>query len=347
MDPIKFIQPSQVFFWGKCPLKAVFSAEYKDRPLFPKHPDSELGSLIHLFIQKKKYWAINSEESFEEKWKTEIEKIDRAYLANKLQKIYYPIKWYSKYYSVKKILLKKSLLKESKQNKSGSTFTIRREQWRDDGKDIGGKIDYMVLNEKNEIIEIGDTKTGKIFEFVGKKKVLKEAYIKQLQLYAYIIKCNQDFYPTCFIKDVSGNKYELDIDETDINIEIEKAVALKNRINKCIEESNYSSLANPCLDHCSMCDYRPACNSYKEKYINNLSNKRVDVFGEIVKIEGVDKKDISLKIDTKTITLKGVLIPEKLNIGENIYIFNLFCPENENAILYAIKETILMKESDF
>ena len=89
MEPIQFIQPSQVFYWEKCPLKALFSAEYKDQPLFPKHPDSELGSLIHLFIQKRKDWAINSEESFEEKWSAEIEKIDRAYLENKLQRIYY------------------------------------------------------------------------------------------------------------------------------------------------------------------------------------------------------------------------------------------------------------------
>ena len=45
------------------------------------------------------------------------------------------------------------------------------EQWRDDGKNIGGKIDYMVLNENNVVIEIADTKTGKIFEYINKKLI--------------------------------------------------------------------------------------------------------------------------------------------------------------------------------
>ena len=344
MEPIKFIQPSQVFYWEKCPLKAVFSTQYKDRPLFPNHPDSELGSLIHLFIQKKKDWAINSEESFEEKWRTEIEKIDKAYLANKLQKVYYPIKWHSKYYSVKKILLKKLLLKASKQQKSGSTVNILREQWKDDSKDIGGKIDYMVLNEKDEVIEIGDTKTGKIFEFVDKKKVIKESFIKQLLLYAYIIKSKQNFYPKCFIMDIAGNKYELEIDENVIKFEIEKAVALKKRINKCIENSDYSSLANPILENCLICDYRPVCNQYKSNFINNFENKRVDVFGEIIEIKRARKIEIQLKTIEKEIVLKGITTQENISLGDNVYIYNLFCPDGDSSILYAIKETLIRNE---
>lgn len=343
MEPIKFIQPSQVFYWEKCPLKAVFSAEYKDRPLFPKHPDSELGSLIHLFYQKKKEWAINSEESFEEKWRAEIEKIDQAYLASKLQKIYYPIKWYSKYYSVKKALLKKAILKDYKHQKSGSAVNILREQWRDDRKDIGGKIDYMVLNDKNDVIEIGDIKTGKIFEFNGKKKVIKVSYVKQLLLYAYIIKSKQDFYPKCFIKNIGGNKHELEIDENVISLEIEKAIALKKRINKCIESSDYSSLANPILENCLNCDYRPICDQYKKKYLNSFDNKRVDIYGEVIEIWGVNKLEIKILTTIKTILLKGITCNDEIVIGDKIYVYNLFCPDGESQILYAMKQTIIKK----
>lgn len=343
MEPIKFIQPSQVFYWEKCPLKAVFSAEFNDKPLFPKHPDSELGSLIHLFIQKRKEWAINSEESFEKKWSTEIEKIDSANLASKLQKIYYPIKWHSKYYSVKKILLKKSLLKETKQQKSGVTVNILREQWKDDSKDIGGKIDYMVLNEKDEVIEIGDTKTGRIFEFIGKKKVIKESYKKQILLYAYIIKSKQNFYPKCFINDISGNKNELVIDENVIKEEVEKAVALKKRINKCIENSDYSSLANPILENCLICDYRPICEHYKTELINSFDNERVDIFGEVIEIRGVNKLEIKIQTTKKAIFVKGISSNEDIVIGDKIYVYNLFCPDGESQVLYAIKQTIVKK----
>jgi hypothetical protein len=343
MQPLKFIQPSQVFYWEKCPLKAVFSAEYKDRPLFPKHPDSELGSLIHLFIQNKKEWAITSEESFEKKWRAEIEKIDCAYLANKLQKVYYPIKWHSKYFSVKKIHLKKSLL-DSKKPKSRSSFNVLREEWRDDGRDIGGKIDYLILNEKKEVIEIGDTKTGTIFELIEKKKVIKEAYIKQIQLYAYIIKTKQDFYPKCFIKDIKGNKYAVEINDNIVKDEMRKAIGLKKKINKSLEDSDYNSLANPVLDHCLICDYRPVCDEYKKKYINNFDSNRVDIFGNVIKINGHEKRNITVQVESKILLLKGILCSENIKIGDRIFVYNLFCPDGESHILYAMKQTIIKNE---
>lgn len=344
MEPIKFIQPSQVYYWEKCPLRAVFSIEYKDRPVFPKHPDSELGSLIHLFINKKNDWSISSVESFEKKWKNKVDEIDAAYLNNKLQKVYFPIKWNSKYFAVKKIQLKKSLLKESKSHKSESKVNILREEWRDDGKDIGGQIDYLVSNEKNEIIEIADTKTGKIFEFLNRKKVIKENYIKQLILYAHIINSKQGFYPKCYIKDIEGNMYPLEINENVIKKEIEKAVELKKSINKSIEESDFSSLANPILDCCFNCNYRPLCDQYKTKFINNFDNKRVDIFGEVVEIKGVNKFEIKLIIDGKEIVLKGITSIEDIALGDKVYIYNLYCPDGNSAILYALKETIIKNE---
>lgn len=344
MEPIKFIQPSQVYYWEKCPLRAVFSIEYKDRPIFPRHPDSELGSLIHLFIQKKDLWNINSVESFEEKWKSKVEEIDAAYLNNKLQKIYFPIKWNSKYFAVKKNLLKKSLLKENKSKKSESKIYILKEEWRDDGIDIGGHIDYIVLNEKKEIIEIADTKTGRIFEFANRRKVIKENYIKQLLLYAHIIKSKQDFYPKCCIVDIEGNKYYLEINEDIIVKEIKKAIELKERINKSIEESDFNSLANPIWDNCFNCNYRPLCDQYKTKFINNFDNKRVDVFGEVIEIKGVSKYEIKLLINGKEIFLKGISSTEDITIGEKVYIYNLYCPDGNSAILYALKETIIKNE---
>jgi hypothetical protein len=341
MKPIQFIQPSQLYYWEKCPLKAVFSEEFRSQPIFPKHPDSDLGDLIHLFFKNKKEWGINSEESFERVWIEKIQEIDNNYLTNKLQTIYFPIKWSSKYYAVKKTLLKKSILKETKPQRSNLNQRVIREEWRDDKKNIGGKIDYMVLNENDEVIEIADIKTGKIFEFKNKEKVIKQSYKKQIQLYAYIIRTKQDNYPKCFIKDIVGNKYPVQINEETINEEVNNAIALKNKINKCIEESDYRSLANPDLEHCYTCDYRPVCDEYKVKYINNFDNKRVDIFGDVIEISGSIKRNIRVKIDNKIILLKGIICSEEIDIGNQIYVYNLFCPEGDTEVLYALKETIL------
>lgn len=112
MEPIKFISPSSFFYWKKCPLKAVYSKEFRDQQIFPKHPDADLGRIIHSFYEKKTIWNINSPVAFEEKWEIEINKLDEAYKRSEMQNIYFPIKWNAKYFAVKKLLLKKSILKE-------------------------------------------------------------------------------------------------------------------------------------------------------------------------------------------------------------------------------------------
>ncbi|MBK9415432.1 MAG: PD-(D/E)XK nuclease family protein [Bacteroidetes bacterium] len=110
-------------------------------------------------------------------------------------------------------MLRKSLLKEIKLPTSKFDKSIKFEKWIDDGKDIGGRVDFMILNENEEIEEIVDFKSGNIFEFKGKKKVIKMAYILQLALYAHIVKSKQLFYPKCYIQDIKGNKYEVEVIE--------------------------------------------------------------------------------------------------------------------------------------
>ena len=126
--------------------------------------------------------------------------------------------------------------------------------------------------------------------------------------------------------------------------EIKKAIELKERINKSIEESDFNSLANPIWDNCFNCNYRPLCDQYKTKFINNFDNKRVDVFGEVIEIKGVSKYEIKLLINGKEIFLKGISSTEDITIGEKVYIYNLYCPDGNSAILYALKETIIKNE---
>lgn len=344
MEPIKFISPSSFFYWEKCPLKAIYSLEFRGQQIFPKHPDADLGSLIHAFFENKTKWNIFSLDAFEERWEMEINKLDEACKLNAIQKIYFPIKWNAKYFAVKKILLKKSLLKKIQLPANVIPKSIKFEYWIDDGKDIGGKVDHMVFNEKNEILEIIDFKTGSIFEFVGKKRAIKKSYTQQLLLYAFLIKRKQSFYPKCFIQDLKGHKHNVEVNEeiaTDFHKEV---IELKNKINKGINENKIDQLANPIAENCLHCEFRPICPQYKVKFINNFENKFVDIYGEVTDVRGIEKLEVKIQIEGKLLILKNISTNESIKKGDIIFVYNLFCPDGNFQLLFAIKQTIIKHE---
>lgn len=340
IEHLKFIRPSSFFYWDKCPLKAVFSKQFKNQQFFPKHPDVDLGTLIHSFLENKRKWKINSALDFALKWEIEINKLDEAYKNSDLQKIYFPIKWHSKYFAIKKHLLQLSLFKEGKSD-SKKNYNILTEEWVDDGQDIGGNIDRMILNEKGEIAKIVDIKTGNIFEVVDKKKVVRMAYIKQLILYAYIIKKQQNFYPTCFIEDIKGNTYEIEINDEIVQETYKAAIELKHKINTHINEGKVELLAIPSLENCSFCDFRPVCNRYKTTLINNFENKNVDVFGEVIEVKKNKNYELKIQIEEKVLTLKNISSDYIIQPDDSIYVYNLYCPDGDSQILFAMKNTLI------
>jgi len=344
MEPIKFISPSSFFYWEKCPLKAIYSKEYKGLQFFPKHPDADLGSVIHSFFENKNKWNIFSSEDFEERWEMEINKIDELYKSSDIQKIYFPIKWNAKYFAVKKNLVKAALLKKRISPVIAIEHKFKFEQWIDDGKLIGGKVDYMVFNSKNEIVEIIDFKTGNIYEIIDKKRVIKIQYIQQIHLYAYLINIKQGFYPKCFIQDMKGYKHIIEIKE-EIAIDIHKrALELKNKINKNISEGQLDQLAIPKIENCMHCEYRPICNIYNTTNINNFENKNVDIYGVVIDVKGLEKKELKIQLENKVLIIKNIYTNESIKIGDSIFIYNLFCPDGNSQILFAMKQTIIKYE---
>jgi len=68
MEPIKFISPSNFYYWEKCPLKAIYSRNCKGITVLSSNPNGDLGTIIHKFLEKANEWRINDEKSFENKW---------------------------------------------------------------------------------------------------------------------------------------------------------------------------------------------------------------------------------------------------------------------------------------
>lgn len=341
LKPVRFISPSSFYYWEKCPLRVVFAENYRGIRTFPIHPDSALGTVIHSFYENKGNWGINDSNSFEAKWAEEIEKINNQFLNDKLQSVYFPIQWHSKYYAVKKTELRANLVKT--QN-SFSYFANKAsfEKWLDDGSDIGGKIDFVRYNEKKEIVEIVDFKTGSVFEVNKRKKKIKNSFRSQLALYAYLVLVNQSFTPKCFVQNNRGEKFEIKVCLEEIKFIRRKAIELKNKVNASILENKPYGLACPTSDNCSFCNYRPICESYKKVMINDFTKKTVDVYGKIVRI--IDARSFVLSTPEKVLTLKKTTFAKEIKEGDMAFVYNLFCPDPEARILFATKSTIITYE---
>ncbi len=337
---VKYISPSNFYYWEKCPLKAVYSKKYRDLQFFPKHPDADIGSVIHQFYEKKTEWVIDSQTAFERKWIELITNINEAYKINELQKRYYPVQWYSKYYAVKKALLKGNMV-------SGQTHyrPIKNavfEKWIAD-KIIGGYIDLILFDLDRNVKSIVDFKTGKIFERADGLLQIKEAYKMQLALYAYVIREQQEFVSKVFIENLKGERILVEFSDCYIENIYNRAKRLKSRIDSAERGNSVNSLANASKENCKFCDYRTVCVSYRTNLMNNVIDNVIDIQGLLICI---DPAIVVVGLPSITYRIKHLLSIEKLKVGKKIYIYNLFLPNEDENILYSMKTTIIEYEED-
>ena len=336
---IPYISPSKFYYWKKCPLKAVFYYEYKNTQFFPRHPDADIGNIIHNFYENRCKWKITNEEVFYNKWNELITNLNEEYKNNDLQSRFYPVQWHSSFYAVKKQLLKKNLLSSTKRKNSHSS--IKNEEWiKDDESVIAGKADLLIFNDKGIITEIADFKTGKVFEKENNKLKIREAYKTQLALYAKIIIDKQEYKPETTLIDISGKKHTVEITSDEIDKTFNEAVKLKHSINTALQKNKINVLANPDTENCFMCNYRPVCKTYKHKFINYPIKNNIDVCGRVVM-----SNTNSVKIENEQGVFQIGNFREIIPLSnKNICVYNLYFPDNDNKILYTQNNTIVKYE---
>ncbi len=335
---IPYISPSKFYYWKKCPLKAVFYHEYKNSQFFPRHPDADIGNIIHNFYENRYKWKITNEETFSSKWNELIAKLNDEYKNNDLQSRYFPVQWYSSFYAIKKQLLKQHLLRPTLRKNSHSV--IKNEEWlKDDENIIVGKADLLIYNNEGIITEIADFKTGKIFEKNNKKLIIKEAYKTQLALYAKIIIDKQQYKPETSLIVITGKKYKIDFSDEDIDEAFNEAKELKKSIDSALLNSKIDELANPDNENCFMCNYRPVCVAYKKKLMNYPVKNNIDICGKLIMSNAN-----SVKIKNETGIFQIANFRETVPMSKNICIYNLYFPDKENKLLYAHNNTIVKYE---
>ncbi|MBK6699246.1 MAG: PD-(D/E)XK nuclease family protein [Saprospiraceae bacterium] len=302
--------------------------------MFQNSPDADLGSLIHRFYEKHNEWNISSVESFNTKWKTEIEKLN-----NQLQHSnYYPIQWNAKYYTVKKFA-KNCLLKKVKQKMLFQETSISL--WNKIvNENIGGKIDLLVL-ENEKIKQIVDFKTGDVFEKVKEKRQVKEIYKQQLALYCAVILEKQNFIPELFLETMNGRRIQIEVGKDFITALNNRVKILKEKINSKIETKTTDSLANCTPENCEYCNYRPFCSAYKTTFLNTRIGLRIDLHGNV---SAIITNEVLFKTTNDEYIIKNIQDINKYQLNGKCEIYNLFFPENDDNIVYETKNTVIKYE---
>ena len=164
-----------------------------------------------------------------------------------------------------------------------------------------------------------------------------------LIVYLKIITKSQSFLPRAYIQDISGKKHLININESFADDIYRRAIKLKNHINTNIENETANELAIANQVNCSICDYKPFCETHKKNLINNFDSQNIDVYGIIDNIQNEKAtSDFEIIIESAKYKVMNNMINTNVKKGDIIYIYNLFSTGIKSRILYTTKRTIII-----
>ena len=310
LNKLKRISPSSFGKLNHCALQVVFSAN-KIPQLLPNHPNAKLGLLLHKIVELCIKGEIFDGKSFEDIWNEKIKSIHKEMLSNELDKNFVPLSKSANNFSVKKRLCHNFVKEIGAQKTTSSTRKSKlrgAEKWVESkDKLVGGVIDEVRQSPNGT--HIIDLKTGNIFDDLSSSnQEIKTEYQLQMKLYAALYFERVGSFPNkLLIKTLEGQEYEIPFDNKECLELLTKAKGKFNEINNIIEgESDWNILANPSLDACKYCRFRPICLSYWQTKESN-SWDTTDVSGKVTDIVELNNGlRISLKNNDEMIYVRGL-----------------------------------------
>ena len=298
------ISPSKYTGISRCPYRVVL-ANSCSAPLLPYSPASHLGNVIHKCIQLIVTDEISTETEFDDNWNrfllTEEKVLDNLGFG-----FYTPLRENVSGYTIKKLQVK-SLLKNSERAKAPNhdqknKTTILTEKWlQSQDSLIGGFVDIIIT--RNGYTKLSDFKSGKILVEEGG---IKEEYEDQLKLYAYLHNQTYGKYPDeLSIIDLEKKEYLVNFSPEECEALAEGSRKVLSEINSLIEGNERKKLANPSLENCKSCMYRPACDFYWDLPLPGKDTLFTDIKGEIVAVQQFRNGNLNatLQIDGRELTV--------------------------------------------
>lgn len=136
-------------------------------------------------------------------------------------------------------------------------------------------------------------------------------------------------YPKAlFIVTLSNDFIEVEFKNSECEVIYSEVLSFLTTTNLFITNNDMDAIANPSIENCKYCSYRPACSFYSIWLTANFEGVN-DLFGIIEKVNTFnnDTLGLQLRADNKQILINGLQVSNKERfeslIGKNVTLYNL------------------------
>jgi hypothetical protein len=229
------------------------------------NPKAWLGTAYHGVLERlPELGGAEGPARVQELWRQEIGRLEQQASGHPLNRRFGAGTTWRGYYLVLETLkIRAANLAPAQRVQSGNIAaqTFREEDIVGFGGKLKGKPD---LGRGDEII---DFKTGNIYEVADDENTspaLKQAYIRQLRLYAYLIHEATGRWPRRgLLYPIAGPPVEVDVDPVACVQEANETVALLDRYNaEAARNTDAAALASPSPEACRWCAFKMVCPSF-------------------------------------------------------------------------------------
>jgi hypothetical protein len=305
--------PSLAEAMRTCLLRAGFSKTPGISAYVLGNPKAWLGTAYHRVLEHLPHLArADAPTRLQELWGQEIAHLEQQTAGHPLNRRFGAASSWRGYYLVLETLkLRVADLAPSAGNRAipeteeDETRTFREEDLLAFGGKLKGKPDVARGDE------ILDFKTGSIYEAAEDEALpaLKQAYVRQLQIYAFLVHEKTGRWPRRgLLYPIAGPPVDIDLDPAVCAEEAAKAVALLERYNEAVRRmATPEALASPSQEACRWCPYKLLCPAFwkaaDESWAGTLDGEAVA--GPLVEapraVHGGAACSISLTADAGTV----------------------------------------------
>jgi RecB family exonuclease len=296
LSPLTNIPSSMVGNLYYCTYQVALSANagHLKLPTLPLSPSAVMGTFLHKMYQEVYTGKVKSIDEFNKRWNELERKLEDEHYEGDTGVLTRTNGYLYKRIACKQIILQNRTKKDPVYLKPKASFEDKLDYYQGP---ISGRADVII--EQGDDVKIIEYKTGEVLEEHGGS--IKEAYRKQLLLYAHLYFLLKGRYPnSLIIKDAYNNSYN-------INFKAEECSSLYEEVSSKLAEINRLIIAKPGEEQfvvnaspgkCGSCIYRISCSFYHElnpKSFNDLLGKPVAIKlinkkpALLVAVEGVNK----------------------------------------------------------
>jgi RecB family exonuclease len=305
-EPYTHLSPSTFETMRACRLRASYSSQQKWAG--PNHPAAHLGNVVHRVLQSLVRAGVPQAESKEwayHRWQEELE-AERSASRECGTTVRWgePESWPDLQITRARLMFLAHRIASLLENVPAGAEVLTETRLSGAQKKLRGQVDLIIRGTGTHFV--GDYKTGSLSD--PGSKDLRESYVRQLRLYAFMEYETTDEWPTnAYLFPLSGPAIEVSVHQNDCRDLAREAVELLDAYNAATP-AEQPAAATPKI--CSSCPYSSKCTRFWEEIDQGWAEQVQAVQGTITAISSSTAGGYSVYVDVASgsIDLPRILV---------------------------------------